>query len=530
MLAAFLTNGAMVNVILRFRNGRRFFSASEIIDQEEVIEKFKSSTLGTPEKFRSLDTDITKAFTLEMQEPFKAITLCQQGRIAHAKQPSQSTFERPQEFIDRLEGARDSDAESEIFSSLLRTIKELPPAKHEYDVVMSLHPDIHGLDLHRNVRPIPTSATFVLQLIVESYKSWLIPPKGGLNTSNPRLKALRFAQDVHESVVRCLAAKIFEPRPDCLCPDCWNPGLPECLRMFESDLYNFISERRFDLYHQSPVVAGYQMTRILARATNIGTLFACIDQFVGVVLHLYNFLRQFDLINEESVLLENLCDVVGHCIFRGPRPTLNFWNHYAAFQGIARDFDKESRTYSVGVSKTKKKRLFPHGLSIMSGLNDCSFNPCCHRWDPVWWGSDKHRQVTKAVQRTADKISAHPLVCALEPLESNIRPEWEGMFPVARINWFEVYMACTGILEKMTAGLCVRYALEDPEMTHFHLNRDHEVVCGKYRVEDLLKWADKYKRSNPELTESIDVSVAKDTIRETFAGEIPCSISKSCSY
>ena len=38
--------------------------------------------------------------------------------------------------------------------------------------------------------------------------------------------------------------------------------------------------------------------------------------------------------DEESILLEHLCEVIGHRIFRGPRPTLNFFSQYAAFQGM----------------------------------------------------------------------------------------------------------------------------------------------------------------------------------------------------
>lgn len=39
--------------------------------------------------------------------------------------------------------------------------------------------------------------------------------------------------------------------------------------MFDSDLSTFSSEKRFDFYHQSPVVAGHQLTRILAIATDL---------------------------------------------------------------------------------------------------------------------------------------------------------------------------------------------------------------------------------------------------------------------
>ena len=124
---------------------------------------------------------------------------------------------------------------------------------------------------------------------------------------NPRLHALKSAQDVHKSVVRFRLSEPFAPKSDCDRENCLDPGLMETLRRFETDLSILTSEKRFDLYHQSPVVAGHQMTRVLARATDLGTRFCKLMQYVGTTLHLYNLLRQIDIIEEESVLLEHLC-------------------------------------------------------------------------------------------------------------------------------------------------------------------------------------------------------------------------------
>lgn len=124
---------------------------------------------------------------------------------------------------------------------------------------------------------------------------------------NPRLHALKSAQDVHKSVVRFRLSEPFAPKSDCDRENCLDPGLMETLRRFETDLSILTSEKRFDLYDQSPVAAGHQMTRILARATDLGTRFCNLTQCVGTTLHLYNFLRQIDNIEEESVLLEHLC-------------------------------------------------------------------------------------------------------------------------------------------------------------------------------------------------------------------------------
>ena len=117
------------------------------------------------------------------------------------------------------------------------------------------------------------------------------------------------------------------------------------------------TEKGFDLYHQSPIVAGYQMTRILARATIVGILSCNISQFVEVTLHLYNFLREFEFIDEESILLEHLCDAIGPNIFRGPRPTLKFFSQYAAIQGMAFKYDKKALNFMFGEPKDHRRLL-----------------------------------------------------------------------------------------------------------------------------------------------------------------------------
>lgn len=118
--------------------------------------------------------------------------------------------------------------------------------------------------------------------------------------SNSRLNTLKLAQEVYKNVSRLPLWEPFEPMPGCDCEDCSDRGLMELLRIFQNDLYMFAGEKRFALYNQSPVVAGYQLTRILARATNLGTSFCKISQYVGVILHLYNLLRQLRLIDEET--------------------------------------------------------------------------------------------------------------------------------------------------------------------------------------------------------------------------------------
>ena len=133
-------------------------------------------------------------------------------------------------------------------------------------------------------------------------------------------------------------------------------------------------------------------------------------------------------------------------------------------------------------------------------------------------GVDKcSRATNEGVEKTARQIAAHPIVCALENLEPIVHPEWEGMFPVARVSWFEVFMACTEILEKMTAVHCS--SPKDLTAAHVHDNRDHAFNCGRQRVEYLLRQADQYDRHDLLLSTSANVNLAKNAIRETLKGK-----------
>lgn len=523
MLAGFLTNAAIANVASRFHFRARFFDMYTMIPYEKMLGWLQSSPVGVPQASGASDIVVTNAFINEMQAPFLAIILCQQGYSGHTHQAPQIIIGKPEDWITPLEEPLDGigglGAEGNVFESLLMSIKQLPCSRPNdaYDLVMGFHPFIPMPNLNTYVGPIPTSATYVLRLIIESYKSWYILPTGEQRVpdSHLRLHTLRFAQDVHESVVRFRLSEPFEPIPGCDCSDCCHPGLMELLRMFESDLSMFMRERRFDLYHQSPVVAGYQMTRILARATFIGILFCNIWQYVGVVLHLYNFLRQYDLVREESILLEHLCDVMGHTTFRGPRPTHNFFSKYAAFQAMTYKFNHKSRKFGFEESKTYIRQFGPKNLSVMTGLNDCGCRALCHRWGLVWRGIDRRSRATNhGIKRTAEQIASHPLVCVLEPLESIVRSEWEGNFPVARINWFEVFSACTEILEKISSVHC-----QDPrELTssHLHLIRDHGFSCGKDHVESLLANSQQLERYAFKIICATDITTAVNAIHETF--------------
>ena len=88
---------------------------------------------------------------------------------------------------------------------------------------------------------------------------------------------------------------------------------------------------------------------------------------------------------------------------------------------------------------------------------------------------------------------------------------------MAGINWFEAFMSCIEILEKISAVGCEDS--RDLPAAHVHYDRDAACGCGKRSVENLLTRANQYERQNFVINASAEVRVAKNGICETLKGK-----------
>jgi hypothetical protein len=97
-------------------------------------------------------------------------------------------------------------------------------------------------------------------------------------------------------------------------------------------LDEYLAENRFDLYYQSPWTAGFHMCEILHRSIDAGLRLFNSEGRVGVVLHVYNALRQLKSI-DAIPLLDDLCEVFRREMFLSSLPTENFSSHFRRFLG-----------------------------------------------------------------------------------------------------------------------------------------------------------------------------------------------------
>ena len=166
------------------------------------------------------------------------------------------------------------------------------------------------------------------------------------------------------------------------------------------------------------------MLVILSQATKPGIRTCNQIQYLGTVLYLYNILRQYGIFGVGDILLERLCDAVSDKVFRGRRPTQNFFSQYVAFQGGTLEFDKGRRSYKMVLASFHKKRLNAHHLSATAGFVNCHRQKCCYCWVFIWRKETKPATVTnREIMRSDAELAELPIVNVLDRLEGVVTPE-----------------------------------------------------------------------------------------------------------
>lgn len=403
-------------------------------------------------------------------------------------------FEDPEDYVTAEDGGVDRrgqyGAEGTLMDKLLDGMKRrlLPSEEIRTEFLYRMNPLIKDVaNIYRrpednSIAPnasMQTDLVFDLQLLVESYKSFMITDGTTPKTVNCRVQMLRFAQDVKNTL-----AKLRELRPwiheKCCDYLCTTQGLSSSIWTLELDLMVLTGQKIFDLYYQAPWVAGSQMLETLSRATTFGVQLCNKNHIVWAVLHLYNLLRQCGALNEETVLLQHLCSAFGKQVFRGDPPRRDFSTRYKVCNGGRIEFDRSRRHHSRQHQSSSSSsegdkpcapsarnwrvtmptshagfandshELHPHHHSVFAGLYTCGFRPSCLAWPWAWHGTDRSRLATEQVgDRVADEIAAHPFVCALDHLEGTLGSELQGDFPPGRVNWFAVFLTVTEILGEM---------------------------------------------------------------------------------
>ncbi len=185
-------------------------------------------------------------------------------------------------------------------------------------------------------RPDESRLQLALQTLNASYCQYLdnsIPSKA----SACRLTALRLAQQATKSIDNVINDKICFP---CSCTQ----TLAYHLRSLEADLNAFAKYKCWDLYFQSPWVAGNQILEMLDLCHYYGMKLSIYRHYVGAVVHSYNILQQLAGL-ERILLLEYICEQYRGTFFPGgQRPTSNFRSCWTRYVGARLKFKKGHRS------------------------------------------------------------------------------------------------------------------------------------------------------------------------------------------
>ena len=322
-----------------------------------------------------------------------------------------------------------------------------------------------------------TPSVFGLVLIVESTKSFMFPDNAPAQTMNCRLKALSLARDMRASVMAISKSRPIVPGSRDNYPICTDDKLIKGLKLLEDDLSNFLAQARWDFYYQAPWVAGGQMLWMLSQANDYGMVLCNRRRYVGAVLHLYNCLKQLGKMEAEPVLMERLCDILGPQLFRSAAPPkTDFFKVWARYVGREQEYDPQlhntcpfyesyspqedqlrfkprDRLWRVATHKIPDdKRISLSKISHFYALESIEYEinseegmaDLARMLHVKEKGGDATDEETAKVR---DILSNQFLAITVEKMQPSIVSELEGEFPIAKINWFAVYLTCTGILE-----------------------------------------------------------------------------------
>ena len=328
-----------------------------------------------------------------------------------------------------------------------------------------LYADIGYLLTHEDTHVNGLRCSFGLQMLLESYKSWLLAPECTVAPSNCRLYALRFAQEVAASINPVLK----DDSMPCRCCQ----TLASHLESFQLDLQAFVQERVFDLYFQSGWVSGSHMLEMLETSFYYGLRLFSYRHFVGTVLHVYNILGKLTGF-EQIPLLERLCDIFDAVLFPGGRPDRNFRACCMRYMGGRLRFDGHAADHKSGCHKfeipmnaakatagfglrkeANDTRFQYRKISLFHHIKEKDYHIDSCLWDRIHQlDKEDDRNSRKGASRTPchHRHSSQHVPFSSSPqhhvcqLQAAVVAEFTGPFPIARINFFEVYMACVHIV------------------------------------------------------------------------------------
>ncbi|WYZ43605.1 hypothetical protein EsH8_VII_000041 [Colletotrichum jinshuiense] len=306
--------------------------------------------------------------------------------------------------------------------------------------------------------------------------------------SQCRLQSLRLAMEIQASIL-----PVMEVMNTMIQDNESAKRWYDTLQSFHRGLGAYLRERKFDVYHTSTWTAGSHIMEMLTQAFISGYRVNSDWASISATLHLYNAMRQSVDDTPRIPVFDELCQLFIESVFRGSLPNRNFCSVYRRVVYRSK-IDKGSDSYGkMGVSSlTAGLTQVPQDLEVDCWLVDHHFSN--HDGD-VWFQGAVHgistksgseEQVRRKVKEAQAKLSPSEY---MEKSKARVLLELEGPYPIARLNFFAVFMLCSKFLDNL-GNIGRRYGYVD-EMGMFQSNPlKHNLVVGRCEAEMMMNRID----------------------------------------
>ncbi|KAF2864957.1 hypothetical protein BDV95DRAFT_587908 [Massariosphaeria phaeospora] len=338
--------------------------------------------------------------------------------------------------------------------------------------------------------PLQSSTVVGLHILLESGKSFIWNHDGIEsdipNTTNCRARALKLASEVDRSLQELRNLKMDE-----VTIDSYNREEALAIERLHSTLTQTMSRVSFDLYDQSPWVAGSMMSSILYQAQVVGLELFNEQYIFGGVLHVYNMIRQVGVDCAEVPVLEHLSDLFAKEVFQGPnnRPTRNFLDRWHLFQGGSPHSCPEHGMYVDQPSMRNFSRAFSSkgrfdsvDSSLFVNQVDFEFEGSQQLWALLASdGQTKYYNRKFPSHNTKDRVlNQHSLSELILKVKDLVEPEFKGVLPLAKLNCFKVFITCLDVWKGITRRYCAPGGVpaELEYLSFLHTNHDGHAASG----------------------------------------------------
>jgi hypothetical protein len=404
----------------------------------------------------------------QLQETEKVLDHYRDGHRMSRIRSCPSCVQKPTDYVQSPE-AEEGKSQSNFVTAIVDNIIHLVTEKAVPTSIVRngtpVYADVGYLITHTTGSSQSWSAVLGLHLLSQGYKTYIHSVPQPTLISSCRIKALRLAQQAHSQVSAILNDKTCFP---CRCTQ----TLAYHLQNLDDDLQSFAKHKCWDLYFQSPWVAGNHALEILDLCHYYGMRLFNYRHYVGAVLHSYNVLK--DLAGMEAIpILESLSDQFRDVVFPGGNcPKSSFRACWGRYVGARVKFKKGHKSRNSRDSWCMA--IPPHAARRAAGLGSKSDvheqkSTCLlfkikqqdyHLGDEEWNVVEQTLKPTRSesIKRrtrgtSSPTESANPqrqLLDLARALEHSFTQSNENVLPVARLNLLAVFQSCVRVVTRLS--------------------------------------------------------------------------------